>query len=126
MMISRRKMLRGAGALMALPFLDFSFYGLSLFAVFYGLDWIATVPPTVKLSTKAFGRDTGPLVFGWIFATHQLGAATAALLGGLSRDALSSYLPAFYGAGIACVMASVAVLFARTSPPLQPALVPAE
>ena len=104
--------LRGLSLIM-LPFTDFSFYGLSLFAVFYGLDWIATVPPTVKLATKAFGRDTGPLVFGWVFAMHQLGAATAALLAGLSRDALASYLPAFYGAGIACVLAAVAVLFAR-------------
>lgn len=117
--------LRGL-SLMALPFLEFSLYGLSLFAVFYGLDWIATVPPTVKLATKAFGRDTGPLVFGWIFATHQLGAASAALLGGLSRDMLSSYLPAFYGAGIACVLASVAVLFARVHPPMQPVLAAAE
>ena len=111
--------LRGL-SLMALPFFDFSLYGLSLFAVFYGLDWIATVPPTVKLATKAFGRDNGPLVFGWVFASHQLGAASAALLGGLSRDMLSSYLPAFYGAGIACLFAAVAVLFARTRP--QPAL----
>ena len=107
--------LRGL-SLMVLPFLDFSLYGLSLFAVFYGLDWIATVPPTVKLSTKAFGRETGPLVFGWIFASHQLGAASAALLGGLSRDVLASYLPAFYGAGIACAVAAVAVLFARVRP----------
>ena len=90
--------LRGL-SLMALPFTDFSLYGLSLFAVFYGLDWIATVPPTVKLSTKAFGRDQGPMMFGWVFAAHQLGAATAALAAGVSRDVLLSYLPAFYAAG---------------------------
>ena len=108
--------LRGL-SLMALPFTDFSFYGLSLFAVFYGLDWIATVPPTVKLSTKAFGRDKGPLIFGWVFAAHQLGAATAALSAGISRDVLSSYLPAFYAAGVACLVASVAVLFARVRQP---------
>ena len=104
--------LRGL-SLIALPFTDFTFYGLSIFAVFYGLDWIATVPPTVKLSTKAFGRDQGPLVFGWIFAAHQMGAATAALAAGVSRDVLSTYLPAFYAAGIMCLVASVAVLFAR-------------
>ena len=112
--------LRGL-SLMALPFTDFSFYGLSVFAVFYGLDWIATVPPTVKLSTKAFGREQGPLVFGWVFASHQLGAATAAFLGGLSRDTLSSYLPAFYTAGFLCVVTAVAVLFARVR--AQPAVV---
>ena len=108
--------LRGL-SLIALPFTDFTLYGLSLFAVFYGLDWIATVPPTVKLSTKAFGRDQGPLIFGWVFAAHQLGAATAALAAGISRDVLSSYLPAFYAAGVMCLVAAVAVLFARVRTP---------
>ena len=108
--------LRGL-SLMVLPFTGFSLYGLSLFAVFYGLDWIATVPPTVKLSTKAFGRDQGPLIFGWVFAAHQLGAATAALAAGISRDVLSSYLPAFYAAGVMCLAAAVAVLFARVRQP---------
>ena len=115
--------LRGL-SLMLLPLSTFSFYGLTLFAIFYGLDWIATVPPTVKLSTKAFGREQGPLVFGWVFASHQLGAATAALLGGLSRDLLSTYLPAFYAAGFMCLIAAVAVLFARVRP--TPALVGAD
>jgi len=55
--------LRGFSLLM-LPFTDFSFYGLSIFAIFYGLDWIATVPPTVKISTQTFGRERGPVVFG--------------------------------------------------------------
>jgi len=59
--------LRGL-SLMALPFTDFSFYGLSIFAVFYGLDWIATVPPTVKLTAANFGRERANLVFGWVFA----------------------------------------------------------
>ncbi len=113
--------LRGL-SLLVLPFSDFSILGLSVFAVFYGLDWIATVPPTVKLATKAFGRDLGPVVFGWVFTAHQLGGATAALLGGLSRDSLASYLPAFYGAGFACILAAVAVLFARVRPAPAPAL----
>jgi hypothetical protein len=65
---------------------------LSLFAVFYGLDWIATVPPTVKLTVARFGRERANLVFGWVFAGHQLGAATAAVGAGLSRTALLSYL----------------------------------
>src|SRR6202044_101348 len=77
--------LRGL-SLLALPYSFLSFYGLSLFAVFYGLDWIATVPPTVKLTAKAFGREQAPLVFGWIFTAHQLGAAFAALSAGVTRD----------------------------------------
>jgi MFS family permease len=117
--------LRGL-SLMALPSSTFSIYGLSLFAVFYGLDWIATVPPTVKLAGKEFGREQAPLVFGWVFTGHQLGAATAALLGGLSRDVLASYLPAFYLAGAACIVAAVAVLFARGGRQAAPALAGAD
>ncbi len=104
--------LRGI-SLLLLPFSDFSFYGLSLFAVFYGLDWIATVPPTVKLAGQTFGREQGPLVFGWIFTAHQLGSATAAFGAGVSRDALASYLPAFSAAGVACLLAALAVLAVR-------------
>ena len=58
--------LRGLSLLM-LPFTDFSFYGLSLFAMFYGLDWIATVPPTVRLTAQRFGAERANLVFGWVF-----------------------------------------------------------
>jgi predicted MFS family arabinose efflux permease len=104
--------LRGVSLLM-LPYTDFSFYGLSLFAVFYGLDWIATVPPTVKLTAQTFGRAQAPLIFGWIFTAHQLGAATAAFGAGISRDALASYLPAFAAAGVACLVAALAVLAMR-------------
>lgn len=101
--------LRGL-SLLALPFTDFSFYGLSLFAMFYGLDWIATVPPTVRLTAAKFGPERAGLVFGWIFAGHQLGAATAAFGAGLSRTVLLSYLPAFFAAGALCIVASVIVL----------------
>ncbi len=101
--------LRGL-SLILLPYTDFSFYGLSLFAVFYGLDWIATVPPTVRMAGQAFGRGQGPLVFGWIFTAHQLGSATAAYGAGASRDALASYLPAFTSAGVACLLAAVAII----------------
>jgi MFS family permease len=104
--------LRGLSVL-ALPYSTFSFYGLSVFAVFYGLDWIATVPPTVRLAAKEFGRERAAMAFGWIFAAHQLGAAAAAFGGGLSRTFLSTYLPAFYVAGVACLVAAVAALFAR-------------
>jgi predicted MFS family arabinose efflux permease len=104
--------LRGISLLM-LPYSSFSLYGLSLFAVFYGLDWIATVPPTVKLAGQEFGREQAPLVFGWVFTAHQLGAATAALGAGVTRDALASYLPAFVGAGLACLLAALAALAVR-------------
>src|SRR5258707_7509247 len=101
--------LRGL-SLVYLPFTGFTFYGLSLFAMFYGLDWIATVPPTVKLTVVRFGRERANLVFGWIFAGHQLGAATAAFGAGLSRTLLLSYLPAFFAAGALCLIAAALIL----------------
>ena len=101
--------LRGL-SLLYLPFTDFSFYGLSLFAVFYGLDWIATVPPTVKLTADRFGRERAGIVFGWIFAGHQIGAASAAFGAGLVRTEYSTYLPAFFVAGALCIIAALAVI----------------
>lgn len=111
--------LRGL-SLLSLPFTNFSFYGLSLFAMFYGLDWIATVPPTVRLTTQRFGPERANLVFGWIFAGHQLGAATAAFGAGLSRTLLATYLPAFFAAGALCIIASLIVLTMATQPKLEP------
>ena len=107
--------LRGLSLLM-LPYLDFSLYGLSLFAVFYGLDWIATVPPTVALAATMFGRERAGLVFGWIFSAHQLGAAVGALGAGVSRDALASYLPAFFVGGLLCLAAAAGALLIRAVP----------
>jgi MFS family permease len=101
--------LRGL-SLLFLPFTDFSFYGLSLFAMFYGLDWIATVPPTVRLTAQRFGAERANLVFGWVFTGHQLGAGTAAFGAGLSRTVLATYLPAFFAAGVLCVIAALIVL----------------
>ncbi len=106
--------LRGL-SLLYLPFTDFTFYGLSLFAVFYGLDWIATVPPTVKITADRFGREKAGMVFGWIFAGHQIGAATAAFGAGLSRTEFSTYLPAFFAAGALCIIASLAIISVRKS-----------
>nr|WP_310345009.1 MFS transporter [Methylobacterium sp. BE186] len=119
--------LRGL-SLLALPFTDFSFAGLSVFAVFYGLDWIATVPPTVKLTAARFGRARANLVFGWVFAGHQLGAAAAAYGAGLSRSELSSYLPAFFVAGALCLVAASLILVVgrpRPSVALRPSAAPA-
>ncbi|HUD90962.1 MAG TPA: MFS transporter, partial [Sphingobium sp.] len=80
------------------------------FAVFNGLYWVATVPPTVKLTAQRFGPEKANIVFGWIFAGHQLGAASAALGGGLSRTVWQSYMPAFIGAGILCLIGAGLVL----------------
>lgn len=96
--------LRGL-SLLFLPFTDFSFYGLSIFAIFYGLDWVATVPPTVKIAADRFG-EKATLVFGWVFTGHQLGAAFAAYGAGFSRTVYDSYLPAFFIAGALCLFAA--------------------
>ena len=110
--------LRGL-SLFWLPHSGFSFYGLALFAIFYGLDWIATVPPTVKLAGAEFGPQKVGLVFGWVFAAHQLGAATAAYGAGFSRTILMSYTPALYVAGGACLVAAgLALMARRVRPPL--------
>jgi MFS family permease len=116
--------LRGL-SLFWLPHSDFTLYGLSLFAMFYGLDWIATVPPTVRLVGTTFGKERAGMVFGWIFAAHQLGAAVAAYGAGLSRTVLLSYTPALYVAGGACVLAALAIMVVRpramaVSPVVQP------
>jgi len=100
-------------SLLALPFLDFGAASLLLFSIFYGLDWIATVPPTVKLANVAFGEREAPIVFGWIMAGHQLGAATAAFGAGAIRTWTGSYSPAFLVAGSFALVASVVILGAR-------------
>jgi MFS family permease len=103
-----------------LPFSDFSLFSLSIFALFYGLDWIATVPPTLKLANAAFGERDAPVVFGWIAAGHQLGAATAAALAGASRTVTGSYLQAFVIAGAAAVLAAAMALMIGPKSPLLP------
>jgi MFS family permease len=77
-----------------------------LFIVIYGLDWVATVPPTVALCREAFG-DRGTIVFGWVFASHQVGAAIAALGAGVIRDTFGSYTYAWWGGGALCVVAAL-------------------
>jgi len=110
--------LRGL-SLVFLPFSNFTFYGLSLFAMFYGLDWIATVPPTVRLTAQRFGAERANLVFGWIFAGHQIGAGLAAFAAGLSRTLLASYLPAFFAAGALCIVAAlIAIAISRPPKPV--------
>jgi len=82
------------------------------FVIFYGLDWVATVPPTLALTREAFGA-AAPIVFGWIFASHQLGASFAALVAGLARDALGSYDAAWYGGAALCVVGAALSLSIR-------------
>jgi predicted MFS family arabinose efflux permease len=83
---------------------------LATFAVFYGLDWIATVPPTVKLTTEAFGRENTGVIYGWIGASHQLGASMAAFGAGAIRTELGDYRVAFLIAGLLCLIAGASLL----------------
>jgi predicted MFS family arabinose efflux permease len=101
-------------SLIYLPFADFTFYGLSFFAVLYGLDWIATVPPTLAIANKTFGTRKAPILFGWISASHQVGAASAAFLAGVTRTATGSYLEAFVVAGFVAVGAAFLSLMIGT------------
>ncbi|MBR0650722.1 MFS transporter [Roseomonas terrae] len=101
--------LRGL-SLIWLPFSSFDMYSLTLFAIFFGLDYVATVPPTVKLAGLHFGPEKAAIVFGWAFAAHQLGSAVSAAMGGVWRDAAGSYGPAFITVGMISVSAALAVL----------------
>lgn len=83
-----------------------------VFIVIYGLDWVATVPPTIALCREAFG-ERGPLVFGWVFAAHQLGAAVAAVLAGVVRDQTGHYTVAWFAAAGLCAVAAVVSISIR-------------
>lgn len=98
---------RGLG-LLVLPFLLSATVQppIILFVVIYGLDWVATVPPTVALCREIFGKD-GPIVFGWVFASHQVGAAIAATAAGVVRDQTGQYTAAWFGAAGLCMVAAV-------------------
>ncbi|WP_353227474.1 MFS transporter [Novosphingobium sp.] len=97
--------LRGV-SLIVLPWCDFGTASLAVFAVFFGLDWIATVPPTLALAIRTFGVRDAAVVFGWINVGHQLGAATAAFGAGLVRQHVGRYDPAFVIAGVLGVAAA--------------------
>lgn len=98
-----------------------SFLILIGFAVFYGLDWIATVPPTVRLASDYFGKQRGPIIYGWIFASHQLGASVAAFLGGYFYDVFNSYTFSIISAGVLCIIATLFVISVKKQPTIQPA-----
>jgi MFS family permease len=101
--------LRGL-SLVLVPFTNFDALSLSVFAVFYGLDWVATGPATFALTNEVFGRRDAPVIVSWIFAAHQVGGSLAAFGGGAVRDLSGSYLLAFIASGVACLMASMLVL----------------
>ena len=110
---------RGVGLLL-LPWLlaDAVHPSMVLFIVVYGLDWVATVPPTVTLCRQIFGEQ-GTIVFGWVFAAHQLGAAAAALGAGVVRDVFGTYTYAWFGGAALCAVAAVLSVSLRR-PPAEP------
>ena len=111
---------------LSLLFLPFSLAhpagGLSFFAIFYGLDWVATVPPTVRLATNTFGRENAGVVYGWIYTAHQLGASLAALGAGSIRTCLGDYRDAFWISGGLCVIAAMLFIATRNAPARSEAL----
>jgi predicted MFS family arabinose efflux permease len=106
---------RGVGLLL-LPWLlaDQMHPSMVLFVVVYGLDWVATVPPTAVLCRELFG-DRGTIVFGWVFASHQVGAAIAALGAGIIRDTFGTYNYAFWAGAALCAVAAAVSILARHS-----------
>jgi sugar phosphate permease len=99
--------LRGLSLIFLPIAFNFNFYGLSIYAVFYGLDWVATVPPTVRLAGNVFGEENAALMFGWIAASHQIGAAAVAWLAGVLRTQTGDYSIAFFSSGLLCLLAAV-------------------
>ncbi len=82
------------------------------FIVFYGLDWVATVPPTIALCREHYGEDSA-IVFGWVLASHQIGAAAIAFAGGVARDVFGTYDPVWYASGALCAAAALMALVIR-------------
>ncbi len=118
--------LRGLSLLFLPLVLGSPSFGLILFIVFYGLDWVATVPPTVAIASQTFGRAAGPVVYGWVFTAHQLGAAVVASAAGVIRTVTGGYELAFVGSGLLCLLAAGLCLLMRraveteTTTPLLP------
>ena len=106
---------RGVG-LLCLPWLlsDSVHPSMLLFIIIYGLDWVATVPPTVALCREIFG-DRSTIVFGWVFASHQVGAAIAATAAGIVRDEFGAYTYAWWGGAAMCAIAAVLSIMTRAS-----------
>jgi predicted MFS family arabinose efflux permease len=97
---------------------------LTWFGIFYGLDWVATVPPTVRLTTDSFGKQNTGVIYGWIGASHQIGASVAAFGAGSVRTFMGDYRLAFLTASVLCLVASTAFL-SGAGRPITRAAVPA-
>lgn len=106
-------------SLFLLPYVS-GVFGLSVFAIMFGLDYIATVPPTTALVADTFGRRNVGTVYGWVFCSHQVGAALAAWLGGVTRDMFGDYLLAFLVAGAIAMIAALLSLQIRHTPKVVP------
>jgi predicted MFS family arabinose efflux permease len=113
--------LRGAGLLMLPALLSDSLHpSIIVFVVVYGLDWVATVPPTAALCREAFG-EAGSVVFGWVFAAHQIGAAVVSVGAGVIRDTTGQYTMAWVGAACLCLVAAfVSTRVGRPAEPVSP------
>jgi len=110
--------LRGVSLVLLSNALTTQSYTLVLFVAFYGLDWIATVPPTVAITARRFGPEKSSIVFGWVFTFHQLGGAAAAYGAGLVRGYSGDYLPVFIASGVLCGIAALVVLRIPRAPRL--------
>ena len=120
--------LRGVSLVLLSNALTTQSYTLVLFVAFYGLDWIATVPPTVAITARRFGPEKSSIVFGWVFTFHQLGGAAAAYGAGLVRGYSGDYLPVFIASGVLCGIAALVVLRIPRAPRVRaplPATAPA-
>lgn len=102
--------LRGISLLFLPLTLQGGAHQLGWFAIFYGLDWVATVPPTVRLTADAFGDENAGVIYGWVGASHQLGASMAAFGAGAIRTFSGDYQMAFWIAGALCVCAGLSFL----------------
>jgi sugar phosphate permease len=98
-----------------LPFVR-DYVGLTVFAMIYGLDWFATVPPAMAITADTFGRQNVGKVYGWIFMAHQVGAAIMASAAGAVRTYVGDYQPAFFAGGMIAIIAATLALNIKTSP----------
>lgn len=102
-------------SLLYLPYSDLTVQGLGLFSLFYGLDWSATMPPTVRIARDLFGRRDAGVILGWIFLAHQIGAGMASSGASAIRGAFGGYTVAFFAASLMCAVAAIGVLVIQRS-----------